>query len=655
MPPRRIMMISDHASPIQKPGGVDCGGQNVYVDHLSRELSELGYGVDIFTRRDDASLPEVVSWQPGVRIFNIAAGPAERVRKEDLLPHIEQFSARCLEHARKEQYQLVHANFWMSGLVAMELKHRLGIPFVITFHALGRVRRLHQNKADQFPDERFAIEEEIMREAECVIAECPQDRDDMLTLYGAEKKKITVVPCGVDPMLFSPVPKQLARAEIGLPDEEWQILQLGRMVPRKGIDNVIRALAALTHSYRRRARLVVVGGEFEDAAVADHPELSRLSGIAEQLGVTDRVKFVGRKGRDELKYYYSASDVFVTTPWYEPFGITPLEAMACATPVIGSNVGGLKHTVEHGGTGYLVPANRPDLLALQLDYLHQRPEKVAQLGYEGLRRVLNYFTWKQVADMVSAVYEAALQERRSSTTRAKVIPVTRASDQKRKSRRAQADRVQRVNGSRSPFSAPLQRAVFIERDDLLAENFGLLDASNSGAPAENAILGLRMLQACGFEIIVISNQPAIAHGSIEEQAFAYTISRTKALLRPAGVELAGFYYCPHHPNASLSAYAVTCQCRKPAPGLLYRAAREHRIDLESSWMIGRVLDDVEAGKRAKCRSILLTGQREQSWEFLRPLRKPDYFARNIDQAAHIISDLENDYLSEGFAVAHAGY
>lgn len=349
---RRVALISEHASPFGVLGGVDSGGQNVYVGQIAKHLAALGYEVDIFTRRDNPVLPEVAEWMEGVRLIHVPAGPAMAIRKEDLLPYMQEFTAYVQQFCQQQPaYELIHANFWMSGLVAAEIKRSLQIPFVITFHALGRVRRFYQGQADEFPDQRFAIEDRIIAEADAIIAECPQDEVDLTTFYQADPAKITIIPCGFDPTEFSPLSKALARVALGLPAEERIILQLGRMVPRKGVDTVVRALGQLIHDRGLSARLLIVGGESDDPDPRITSEIGRLQAIAEAAGVADHVTFVGRRGREVLKYYYSAADVFVTTPWYEPFGITPLEAMACGTPVIGSNVGGVKFTVSDGETG----------------------------------------------------------------------------------------------------------------------------------------------------------------------------------------------------------------------------------------------------------------------------------------------------------------
>ena len=409
---KKIAIISEHASPLAMLGGTDSGGQNVYVAHLARQLARLGYLVDVFTRHDCDRQARIVHWEDGIRVINVPAGPARFVRKEEMLPLMEEFGRFVLRFARRQRvpYDMVHANFFMSGMVAQLLKAKLDIPFVMTFHALGRVRRLSQGQADGFPDVRFAIEERLMREADRVIAECPQDKADMVNLYGADPDRIDVVPCGFDPEEFWPVTAD-ARGHLGIDPSEFVILQLGRMVPRKGIDNVIRALALLRSTHQVQARLLIVGGNSAQADPVRTPEIGRLMQLAESLGISDSITFTGQRPRSQLRIFYTAANVFVTTPWYEPFGITPVEAMACGTPVIGTAVGGIKTTVVDGHTGYLVPPNDPAALARKLAWLQQHPLTAEHMGWAGMRRANQSYTWRTVARQIADVYDAASSDR----------------------------------------------------------------------------------------------------------------------------------------------------------------------------------------------------------------------------------------------------
>ena len=405
----RIALISEHASPLATLGGVDAGGQNIYVNHVARTLARAGHQVDVLTRRDDPHLPPVVDLQPGLRVIHIPAGPASFVRKEALIEHMPEFALVTEKLMRGSvPYDVAHANFFMSGMVAQRLKASFGLPFVMTFHALGRVRKEHQKEADGFPAERGAIEESLVRDADAVVAECPQDKSDLVRLYGADPASLWTVPCGYDPLEFSPLPRSEARRQLGLDPEEFIVLQLGRLVPRKGIDNVIRSLAALPRGVP--ARLLVVGG---DSAVPDEtrtPEIARLRQVARDCGVEARVTFTGQRQRSELRTYYAASDVFVTTPWYEPFGITPLEAMACGVPVVGSAVGGIQYSVADGVAGFLVPPNDPVALAARLAQLHANPALASALGRGGIQRARSMFTWRQVARDLARVYAAVCRK-----------------------------------------------------------------------------------------------------------------------------------------------------------------------------------------------------------------------------------------------------
>jgi D-inositol-3-phosphate glycosyltransferase len=408
---KRIAFISEHASPLAVLGGVDAGGQNVYVAELSKYLAKIGYGVDVFTRWEDASLEQVINWRNNVRVVHVKAGPVQYIQKEELLPYMGEFRKNMVRFIEQEAivYDLVHANFFMSALVAMELKETLDIPYVVTYHALGKVRQIHQKEQDKFPAERLLIENQTAEKANQVIAECTQDREDLITHYGVNPDSISVVPCGFCPSEFYPVNQTYARTYLGLENDENIILQLGRMVPRKGVDNVIKALSYLKTS-SKKTTLIIVGGELEVPDPLCCPEIGRLQKLAEELNISSSIKFVGRRNRNVLKYYYSAADIFVTTPWYEPFGITPLESMACGTPVIGADVGGIKYSVKHGETGYLVPPKDPKALANKIDRLLSNKALINKMQVKSLKRVHQLFTWEKIAGSIAGVYEEVLNK-----------------------------------------------------------------------------------------------------------------------------------------------------------------------------------------------------------------------------------------------------
>jgi glycosyltransferase involved in cell wall biosynthesis/phosphoheptose isomerase len=477
----RIALISEHASPLGALGGVDGGGQNVYVGQVARHLAARGWEVDVFTRRDADTLPAVVQWRPGVRVIHVSAGPPRFVPKERLLPFMAEFAAAVLAEARIRQYGLLHANFWMSGLVAAEVKQALGIPFVVTFHALGKVRRLHQGEADQSPPERIEIEGRVVAEADQIVAECPRDEEDLVSLYDAAPAKIVIVPCGFDPEELGPVDRRLARLTLGLSLDEPVVLQLGRMVPRKGVDTAIEAFARLVDDHHwAHGRLLIVGGESDTPDPSLTPEIGRLTTLARMLGVEERVSFLGRRGRDELPTYYSAADVFVTTPWYEPFGITPVEAMACGTPVVGADVGGIRFSVLDGETGYLVPPRDPAAVATRIAQMVADPELHARLSRQAIIRANRLFTWEKVAASLEIGYRDVLRAR----SRPRVpVPVDEGEDAASVVARGFAGAIQALHATQRALGSEIIRTA-----DLLTACFRhggrLLVCGNGGSAAE---------------------------------------------------------------------------------------------------------------------------------------------------------------------------
>ena len=410
----RIAMLSEHASPVALLGSEDAGGQNVYVDQVSRKLAQLGFQVDVFTRRDSEDLPDEMEWATGVRVVSLRAGPAEFVKKDPMWQFMPRFRDQLAEYIRHNsvRYDLVHANFWMSGWVACQLKPLLRTPVVEIFHALGKVKRLHQGEADTSPKDRIPVEYGVIEGADRIIAQCPNEMHELVTLYDAEPSKIEVIPSAVDAETFKPVPKQQARAALGLDPSEWIVVYVGRILPRKGIDNLVEAFRQLMDRVDTPLRLLIVGGETIDGDPMRTPEISRLAGIATSLGIRDRLLFAGKRPQEMLKYFYSAADVAVTTPWYEPFGLTPLEAMACGTPVIGSEVGGIKFTVADGETGFLVPPRDPAALAARLQTLLEDRVLLRRMGRAARARVERLFTWSKVGERTAELYEALLRTHR---------------------------------------------------------------------------------------------------------------------------------------------------------------------------------------------------------------------------------------------------
>jgi D-inositol-3-phosphate glycosyltransferase len=392
----KVAMVSEHASPLAVLGGADAGGQNVHVAALSAALARRGAEVVVHTRRDDPSLPTRVEAAPGVTVEHVDAGPAAPIPKDDLLPHMDEFAVRLWRSFQADPPDVVHAHFWMSGRAALAAARPLEIPVVQTFHALGVVKRRHQGARDTSPPTRLGEEATLAREADRIVATCSDEVFELVRM-GADLRRVAVVPCGVDLQLFRAdgpaAPRSAAR---------HRLLVISRLVERKGIGDAVLALARLPE-----AELVVAGGP-PAAELACDPEARRLTALAGRAGVADRVRLLGRVGRGELPALYRSADLVVNVPWYEPFGIVPLEAMACGVPVVASAVGGLVDSVVDGVTGTHVPPRRPELLAAAVAELLADPGRRAALGAAGARRARRRYGWDRIAGSTMEVYAGVL-------------------------------------------------------------------------------------------------------------------------------------------------------------------------------------------------------------------------------------------------------
>jgi glycosyltransferase involved in cell wall biosynthesis len=385
-------MVSEHASPLALLGGVDAGGQNVHVAALATAMARHGAEVVVHTRRDDPDLPEWVPFAPGVTVEHVTAGPPAPLPKDGLLPHMDEFAEGLRRSWTARPPEVVHAHFWMSGLAALAAGRRLGLPVAQTFHALGVVKRRHQGIKDTSPPGRVAAERAIVRRADAIVATCSDEVFELARL-GAEPHRTVVVPCGVDLDLFTPDGPALPRTP-----GRRRLLVVSRLVERKGIGDAVTALARLPG-----AELLVAGGP-EACRLGGDAEARRLTALAGELGVADRLRLLGRVGQAELPALLRSADVVVCVPWYEPFGMVPLEAMACGVPVVVAAVGGLVDTVVDGVTGLHVPAHRPDRLAEGLAALLDDPAALAGLGRAGALRARRRYGWDRIAAATLEVY-----------------------------------------------------------------------------------------------------------------------------------------------------------------------------------------------------------------------------------------------------------
>jgi D-inositol-3-phosphate glycosyltransferase len=398
----RIAMVSEHASPLAVLGGVDAGGQNVHVAALASALARLGDEVVVHTRRDDPGLPRRVQLAPGVEVDHVDAGPSTEIPKDELRPHMAAFADDLREQWLDDPPDVVHAHFWMSALAALDAAHGLGIPVVQTFHALGVVKRRHQGDRDTSPPGRIADEARIARAVDRIVATCTDEVFELLRM-GADRRRITVVPCGVD----------LDRFGVEGPREEAarRLVAACRLVERKGLADAVKALAEVPG-----AELHVAGGPSAQALEAD-PEARRLWALAARVGVADRFVLRGRVEREAMPALLRSADAVVCVPWYEPFGIVPLEAMACGVPVVASAVGGHTDSVVHGVTGVHVPPRDPRALAAALRALLADPARRAELGEAGARRARQRYGFDRVARATRDVYASLVGRHARPATR----------------------------------------------------------------------------------------------------------------------------------------------------------------------------------------------------------------------------------------------
>lgn len=401
----RLALICFHSCPVGRLGEKDTGGMNVYVRQLARRLGRQGYQVDIFTRRHDPEDPQIVPIGERARVIHIKAGPLAIV-KEDLYQHIPEFiyELGAFQQSECARYDLIHSHYWLSGRIGMKLSRRWRIPHIATFHTHARTK-LKANPAAREVERRACVEEVVMNSVDAIVASTVVERDEITELYGAAHSKIKVVPPGVDLDLFKPADKTQARRALNIAADARVVLFVGRMEPLKGIDILMRAAKLLRA--RANARLLIVGGGQDDDA-----ELLRLKALAAQLRIQDMVTFTGAVEQERLPAYYNAADVMAMPSYYESFGLAALEAMACATPVVASKVGGLQTFIEHGSAGYLIPRQCPEPFAHAIDTLLANPALAADMG-SAARRKASKMSWDRTANAMLKCYQPLLNRERA--------------------------------------------------------------------------------------------------------------------------------------------------------------------------------------------------------------------------------------------------
>ncbi|MER3493996.1 MAG: glycoside hydrolase [Mastigocladus sp. ERB_26_2] len=405
---QRIALISVHGDPAIEIGKEEAGGQNVYVRQVGEALAQLGWQVDMFTRKVSTEQDTIVQHRPNCRTIRLEAGAVEFVPRDNLFGNLPEFVDNFLEFQRENgiTYPLIHTNYWLSSWVGMQLKKIQGSKQVHTYHSLGAVKYNTIKTIPLIASTRLAVEKEVLETAERIVATSPQEKEHMRSLVST-KGNIDIIPCGTDIEQFGCISRQTARVQLGLNPEDKVVMYVGRFDPRKGIETLVRAVGKSQFRGDKHLKLIIGGGS--RPGQSDGMERERIEGIVHELGMSDFTIFTGRLSQEILPSYYAAADVCVVPSHYEPFGLVAIEAMASNTPVVASDVGGLQFTVVPEETGLLAPPQDEDAFAVAIDRILANPQWREQLGKAGRKRVESKFSWNGVATQLSELYTQLLQ------------------------------------------------------------------------------------------------------------------------------------------------------------------------------------------------------------------------------------------------------
>lgn len=423
-----LAIISVHGDPAVSKGREALGALNVYVRQLGEALARQGWRVDMFTRRSDPAQAQVVEHGTNCRTIRLDAGPAAFVDRHHLYDCLPEFLESFLEFQVRSrvQYALVHTNYWLSSWVGMELRKHQLFKHVHTYHSVGahnlsddlKPGELHSLESGAV-QERLAIERKSLAKSDLVIATSPQERDSLRQSISHEGK-IEIIPCGTDLQTFACVDQAAARQQLKFTPIQKLVLYAGRFDPLKGLDTLVEAMADEAMAGHGDSQLLIAGGS--RPGQADGHERDRIESLVETLGLSDRVRFLGRVDQELLATYYAAADLCCLPSHEEPFGLAALEAMACGTPVVASAVGGLNFTVLPEQTGLLVePGNASQLAQAMARMLGDR-SWATHLGRASRARVQAHFSWDGVAARLDQVYGELLKDLHSEFFVAMNVP-----------------------------------------------------------------------------------------------------------------------------------------------------------------------------------------------------------------------------------------
>lgn len=415
---KRILMISDHSDPLAKIGGEEAGGQNVYVRELSNQLIKRGYEVDIFTRWSNPKAPQTEKSKSGFRVIRIQCGEAGPMPKEQIIDHVDEFISGIKKYITKKNhcYDVIHSHYWMSGVIGLELRKWLNIPLLHTFHSLGKVKHRSVGSDIRGAELREGEEKQIVEKADRIIATCPEERKQLMRLYKASPDKIIIIPVGVSRSRFYAHKKTVARRKVGCGPDDNVILFVGRLAPQKGLNFLLNALAILLNdlpvSEKEKTKLVIAGGSGnrKKMPAQEKKQFEVIQRLIKNLGLENNTQLAGRVPNRFLPWYYSAADICVVPSRYEPFGIVPLESMACGTPLVVSRVGGLQYTVQNLKTGFHARAKDMYDFAYKMRLMLENPKLRKEFGNNGAERIREEFAWEIIGDRIIKTYNSLLHQ-----------------------------------------------------------------------------------------------------------------------------------------------------------------------------------------------------------------------------------------------------
>ncbi|MFN7518173.1 MAG: glycosyltransferase, partial [Dolichospermum sp.] len=364
---------------------------------------------DMFSRRVSADQETIVEHSSNCRTIRLTAGPVEFVSRDHGFQYLPEFVDQLIKFQKEAgiNYDLVHTNYWLSGWVGMELKKRLGIKQVHTYHSLGVIKYKTIENIPLVASQRLLVEKEILETVERIVATSPQEQEHMRSLV-SQKGEIDIIPCGTDIQQFGSVTREAARTRLEIDPEAKVVLYVGRFDPRKGIETLVRAVRESKFYESKQLQLIIGGGC--TPGNSDAKERDRIAGIVNELGMDECTSLPGCLSREILPSYYAAADVCVVPSHYEPFGLVAIESMACGTPVVASDVGGLQFTVVNEETGLLVPPQNVPAFNHAIDRILSDPQWQQELGKAAKKRVIDKFSWHGVASQLDKLYTQLLQQ-----------------------------------------------------------------------------------------------------------------------------------------------------------------------------------------------------------------------------------------------------